>query len=67
LITTTLGSNLAKQAERKRVMIVDDDIDNLQLAKDALQYGGFETYDLMNPQLALETFKEDPDLRSHYN
>lgn len=43
-------------------MIIDDDIDNLQLVKDTLQYGGFETYDFNNPKLALEVFKEDPDL-----
>jgi CheY-like chemotaxis protein len=43
-------------------MIIDDDIDNLQLFKDILQYGGFETYDFNNPRLALEVFKEDPDL-----
>ena len=43
-------------------MIIDDDIDNLQLFKDILQYRGFETYDFNNPRLALEVFKEDPDL-----
>ena len=43
-------------------MIIDDDLDNLQLFKDILQYGGFETYDFNNPKLALEVFKEDPDL-----
>jgi CheY-like chemotaxis protein len=43
-------------------MIIDDDIDNLQLFKDILQYGGFETYDFNNPRLALEVFKEDPSL-----
>jgi CheY-like chemotaxis protein len=43
-------------------MIIDDDLDNLQLFKDILQYGGFETYDFNNPKLALNAFKEDPDL-----
>ena len=43
-------------------MIIDDDIDNLQLVKDILQFNGFETYDYNNPGLALEVFKEDPDL-----
>jgi DNA-binding NtrC family response regulator len=59
---TSLGGNLEKQSKRKTVMIVDDDLDNLQLFKDILQYGGFETYDFNNPKLALEVFKEDPDL-----
>jgi CheY-like chemotaxis protein len=45
-------------------MLIDDDIDNLQLFKDILQYGGFETYDFNNPKLALEAFKADPD---HYD
>ena len=36
-----------------RILILDDDLDNLQLTKDMLQFGGFETYDFLNPQLAL--------------
>ena len=43
-----------------RVMIVDDDFDNLQLTKDVLQWNGFETYDFINPRLALHTFKQSP-------
>lgn len=43
-------------------MIVDDDYDNLKLTKDILQYGGFETYDFQDPQLALDTFYQNPNL-----
>jgi len=43
-------------------MIIDDDIDSLQIFKDILQYGGFETYDFSDPKVALEVFKEDPNL-----
>ena len=42
-------------------MIVDDDYDNLKLTKDILQYGGFETYDFQDPQLALDTFYQNPN------
>ncbi len=43
-------------------MIIDDELDNLQLVKDILQFTGFETYDFNNPQLALDVFKQDPTL-----
>lgn len=43
-------------------MIVDDDYDNLQLTKDILQYAGFETYDFRDPQLALDSFHQSPNL-----
>ncbi len=43
-------------------MIIDDDLDNLQLTKDILQFNGYETYDFLNPVLALETFKQNPNL-----
>jgi DNA-binding NtrC family response regulator len=42
-------------------LIIDDDYDNRQLTKDALQYGGFETYDYASPQLALDAFKQNPN------
>jgi CheY-like chemotaxis protein len=32
--------------EKIRVLIIDDDLDNLQLSKDVLQFNGFQTYDL---------------------
>ena len=46
--------------EKRRVLIIDDDLDNLQLSKDMLQFNGFETYDFINPRLALDTFKQSP-------
>jgi DNA-binding NtrC family response regulator len=46
---------------KQRIMIVDDDYDSLWLTKDFLQYGGFETYDFQDPQLALETFYQNPN------
>jgi CheY-like chemotaxis protein len=48
------------EKEKRRVMIIDDDLDNLQLSKDVLQFNGFETYDFINPRLALDTFKHSP-------
>lgn len=48
------------EKEKRRVMIIDDDLDNLQLSKDALQFNGFETYDFINPRIALDTFKQSP-------
>lgn len=47
--------------QKHRILIIDDDYDNRQLTKDALQYGGFETYDYDSPQLALEEFKQNPN------
>lgn len=47
--------------QKHRILIIDDDYDNRQLTKDALQYGGFETYDYASPQLALEAFKQNPN------
>ena len=46
----------------RRILIIDDDLDNLQLTKDMLQFGGFETYDFLDPQLALDEFKQNPQL-----
>jgi CheY-like chemotaxis protein len=46
---------------KPKIMIVDDDYDNLQLTKDILQYGGFETYDFLDPQLALDIFHQNPN------
>ena len=43
-------------------VIIDDDFDNLGLTKDVLQWNGFETYDFINPRLALQTFKQSPHL-----
>jgi len=43
-------------------LILDDDLDNLQLTKDMLQFSDFETYDFLNPQLALDVFKQNPQL-----
>ncbi len=43
-------------------MIIDDDLDNLQLTKDILQFSGYEIYDFINPRLALDTFKQNPNL-----
>ena len=48
------------EKEKRRVLIIDDDLDNLQLSKDMLQFNGFETYDFINPRLALDTFKQSP-------
>lgn len=43
-------------------MIIDDDLDNLHLTKDILQFSGYEIYDFINPRLALDTFKQNPNL-----
>jgi CheY-like chemotaxis protein len=48
------------EKEKMRILIIDDDLDNLQLSKDVLQFNGFETYDFINPRLALDTFKQSP-------
>ena len=48
------------EKEKRRVMIIDDDLDNLQLSKDVLQFNGFETYDFINPRIALDTFQQNP-------
>ena len=48
------------EKEKRRILIIDDDLDNLQLSKDVLQFNGFETYDFINPRLALDTFKQSP-------
>ena len=50
------------EKKNQRILILDDDLDNLQLTKDVLQFGGFETYDFLNPQLALDLFKQNPHL-----
>jgi CheY-like chemotaxis protein len=50
------------EANKKRIMIIDDDLDNLQLTKDIMQFSGYETYDFLNPVLALDTFKQNPNL-----
>ncbi len=50
------------QKEKRRILIIDDDLDNLQLTKDVLQFNGFETYDFINPRLGLDTFKQNPQL-----
>ena len=50
------------EKENRRILILDDDLDNLQLTKDILQFGGFETYDFLSPQLALDVFKQNPQL-----
>lgn len=50
------------EKQKHRILIIDDDYDNLQLTKDILQYGGFETYDFLDPQLALDIFHQNPDL-----
>lgn len=50
------------EKEQRRLLIIDVDLDNLQLTKDALQFHGFETYDFINPRLALDTFKQNPQL-----
>jgi CheY-like chemotaxis protein len=46
------------ETDKKRIMIIDDDLDNLQLTKDIMQFNGYETYDFLNPVLALDTFKQ---------
>jgi CheY-like chemotaxis protein len=48
------------EKEKRRILIIDDDLDNLQLSKDVLQFNGFETYDFIDPRLALDTFKQSP-------
>jgi CheY-like chemotaxis protein len=48
------------EKEKRRILIIDDDLDNLQLSKDVLQFNGFETYDFIDPRLALDTFKQTP-------
>ena len=50
------------EKENRRILILDDDLDNLQLTKDILQFAGFETYDFINPELALDAFKQNPKL-----
>ena len=45
--------------KNRRILILDDDLDNLQLTKDMLQFCGFETNDFLNPQLALDLFKQN--------
>jgi CheY-like chemotaxis protein len=50
------------EKENRRILILDDDLDNLQLTKDMLQFSGFETYDFLNPQLALDAYKQNPHL-----
>jgi CheY-like chemotaxis protein len=47
--------------ENRKILILDDDLDNLQLTKDMLQFSGFETYDFQSRQLALEVFKQKPE------
>jgi CheY-like chemotaxis protein len=46
----------------RRILIIDDDLDNLQLVKDILQFSGFETYDFLSPRMALDVFKQNPQL-----
>jgi DNA-binding NtrC family response regulator len=48
------------QKETRRVLIIDDDFDNLQLTKDVLQFNGFETFDFISPRLALDVFRQKP-------
>jgi len=48
------------EKEKRRILIIDDDLDNFQLSKDVLQFNGFETYDFIDPRLALDTFKQSP-------
>jgi DNA-binding NtrC family response regulator len=43
-------------------MIIDDDFDNLRLTKDVLQLNSFETYDFINPHVAIKVFKQSPRL-----
>lgn len=50
------------EKENRRILILDDDLDNLQLTKDMLQFSGFETYDFLNPQLAIDAYKRNPQL-----
>ncbi len=50
------------EKNKRRIMIIDDDLDNLQLTKDILQFSGYEIYDFINPRLALDTFKQNPNL-----
>lgn len=50
------------EKQKHRILIVDDDYDNLQLTKDILQYAGFETYDFLDPLLALDIFHQNPNL-----
>ena len=48
--------------EKIESLIIDDDLDNLHLSKDVLQFNGFETFDFINPRIALDTFKQNPHL-----
>ena len=50
------------QKNKRKVMIVDDDPDLLRLTKDILEFNGYETYQFLNPLLALETFRQNPNL-----
>ncbi len=50
------------EKNRKKIMIIDDEMDILQLAKDILEFNGYETYDFISPKLALDNFKQDPSL-----
>jgi CheY-like chemotaxis protein len=49
------------EKQKHRILIIDDDYDNLQLTKDILEYGGFEPFDFLSPQLALGAFKQNPN------
>ena len=53
---------VSMEKENRRILILDDDLDNLQLTKDMLQFSGFETYDFLNPRLALDAYKQNPHL-----
>src|SRR5690242_2386755 len=50
------------EKNKGRVMIVDDDSDLLYLTKDILQFNGYETHEFLNPTLALEKFKQNPNM-----
>lgn len=47
---------------RRKVMIVDDDLDILLLIKDMLESNGYEAYDFLNPIKALDAFEQNPNM-----
>ena len=62
MITYISQGAISMEKNKGRVMIVDDDSDLLYLTKDILQSNGYETHEFINPTLALEKFKQNPNM-----
>ncbi len=48
--------------EKKRILIVDDEVDTLSLLRTILEYEGFEIWEALNGKEALEQVQKIPDL-----